>query len=236
MDLSRDLLPDEVHVWQAALDVGSARLADLSALLSEDELRRAARFHFPLDRDRWIAAHGLLRVILGRYVATAPAALRFELGTYGKPKLIDEVLGFNLSHSGDQALIAVTKQGEVGVDIERLRSDFSPEEMAANVFSPQERADLHSLPSDIRHHAFLTLWTGKEAYVKARGDGLSFPLSQLTLRLDPQTRTFQVEDATEDGSRPPLSLCQILDSEKFVAALAVEGSLTAICLLASGIL
>ena len=225
---------EEVHVWQ--LDLESAPLTDLALLLSEDELRRAARFHFDHDRDHWVAAHGLLRVILGRYLASSPASLQFGCGPFGKPKLIGEALQFNLSHTGGQALLAVARQREVGVDIERLRSDFSPEELGGHTLSSQEQADLDSLPPKQRHHAFLTLWTGKEAYIKARGLGLSFPLSKLTLRPSPQSLVFQVEDTADTGFQTPLSLQQLPVSEDFVAALAVEGSLTAIRLLASGIL
>ena len=229
-----DLPQGEVHVWQ--LDLESALLADLALLLSEDEQRRAARFHFDRDRDHWVTAHGLLRVILGRYLASSPAALQFGRGPFGKPKLIGEALHFNLSHTGGQALLAVARQCEVGVDIERLRSDFSPDELASHVFSSMEQADLFSLTPAERHHAFLTLWTGKEAYTKARGLGLSFPLSKLTLRPSPQSRMFQVEDTADAGFQTPLSLQQLPVSEDFVAALAVEGPLTAIRLLASGIL
>jgi 4'-phosphopantetheinyl transferase len=229
-----ELPQGEVHVWQ--LDLENVPLADLTPLLSEDEQRRAARFHFDRDRDHWIASHGLLRVILGRYLAASPTALQFENGPFGKPKLIGEALHFNLSHTGGLALLAVARQCEVGVDIERLRSDFSPEELGGHIFSATEQADLHSLPPEQRHHAFLTLWSGKEAYTKARGLGLSFPLSKLTLRLSPQSLVFQVEDTSDTGFHSPISLQQLPVFENFVAALAVEGSLTAIRLLASGIL
>jgi 4'-phosphopantetheinyl transferase len=224
----------EVHVWQ--LDLESAPFASIAPLLSEDEQRRAARFHFDRDRDRWTASHGLLRMILGRYLASSPAALQLEHGPFGKPKLIGEALHFNLSHSGGHALVAVARQCEVGVDIERLRSDFSPEELAAHVFSSVEQANLLALPPAERPHAFLKIWTGKEAYTKARGLGLSFPLSKLTLRPSPQSLMFQVEDTSDTGFHSPISLQQLPFFENFVAALAVEGPLTAIRLLASGVL
>lgn len=222
----------EVHVWPIELDRHIRQMEELHASLSEDEQRRAARFRFPQDRDRWIAAHSLLRVILSCYLETRPELLRFALGPYGKPALIGDSLQFNLSHSDRMALIAVAKHGEVGVDIERRRSNFSPEELARQFFSPAEQAVLLSLPSDQRHEFFFTLWTGKEAYVKARGTGLSFPLAQLTLRPDTNTPTLWAEDASSDHSHPPISLTRLNISENYAAALAFEGSLTAIRLLA----
>ena len=227
-----DMPPAEVHVWSMTLDVGNAQLAELNALLSEDEQRRAARFHFARDRDRWIAAHGKLRLILGRYLDTAPMAQRFGLGPFGKPYLADEALRFNLSHSDNQALVAVAKRSEVGVDIERRRSNFSPEELAAQVFSPQEQSAFRALPPQKQHKAFLDLWTAKEAYIKARGLGFSFPLTQLTIRPDPDSSVFWTEDASDDGTQPFLSLQRLNISDDFSAALAFEGPLTAIRLLA----
>ncbi len=210
-----------VHIWRFELDREDAPLEHLAA----DEHARAARFQFAPDARRWITGRSLLRRTLGECLKCDPHTLQFETGPWGKPRLKSSPLRFNLSHSGGLLLLALAWDQEVGVDIEHLRHDFVPEDLAAPVCSPQEQTALRQTAPAERHAAFLALWTAKEAYVKARGMGLSFPLPQLTLTLAESTGEYEVKDSSQSSTGPGISVCRLDAGPGFVASLAVEGGL-----------
>jgi len=180
---------DEVHVWRAALARSPAEVETLKRLLSEDELRRAERFHFEHDRSSFVVARGTLREILIPYVGLPPELLRFGQNAYGKPELVGApgvtLVRFNLSHAGGLALYAVAAGREVGVDIEIVRESVPCEELAERFFSRREVAALLALPAGDRTRAFFECWTRKEAYIKGRGEGLSLPLDSFDVSLAP---------------------------------------------------
>jgi len=180
------LAQDEVHVWCMALDQDSALVEQFHQTLDSDEQERAAKFYFPKDRQHFIVARGLLRLILGRYLNQAPAQLRFAYNAYGKPSLdISTSLHFNLSHSKGLALLGVSSDRELGIDLEFIRTDFPFEQVAKSVFSVPEQAVLRSLPDSLKPEAFFNAWTRKEAYIKALGQGLSIPLDQFDVAFVP---------------------------------------------------
>jgi len=180
---------DEVHVWQASLDQSESQIANYHRTLAADERARAERFHFSADRRRFVVARGALRAILGLYLNRAPECLSFRYSSYGKPELASEKgadqIYFNLSHSNGMALYAVSYGCQVGVDLECLRSNLEVEQIAERFFSRREVSALHALPAAVRRHAFFLCWTRKEAYIKARGEGLSLPLTQFDVSLTP---------------------------------------------------
>lgn len=182
---SLDLSSDQVDVWRARLDLPAEALEQLDGTLSKEEKDRAARFYFPADRDRFIASHGCLRDVLRRYLHCEPGQLTFTADSYGKPALGDHDLEFNLTHSGDLALVAVTRGRKVGVDVERIRAGISSFVIARQYFSKAEVAELETLPIDGRQTAFFTCWTRKEAYIKAQGLGLTLPLESFDVSLLP---------------------------------------------------
>lgn len=130
---------DEVHVWRAALNVTASCIQSLQRTLTTDERARAERFHFQKDRDHFIVARGQLRAVLGRYLDVEPSQLRFSYGPYGKPSLARESGGgdicFNVSHAGGLALYAVTRGRDIGIDVERIGTDFANEQVADRFFS-----------------------------------------------------------------------------------------------------
>jgi 4'-phosphopantetheinyl transferase len=217
----------EVHVWRTTLDPATSCVERLQRTLSADEWSRAARFHFPRDRRRFIVARGVLRDILSRLLGVQPAALGFRYSAYGKPALADDVdeegLRFNVSHSHEMALFAVTRGREVGVDIEYLGRETACEEIAERFFSARERASLRRLPAAMKHQAFFNCWTRKEAYIKAHGEGLSLPLDQFDVSLAPGEPVALL--ATHSDPREVLrwSLQALTPGPDYVAALAVEG-------------
>jgi 4'-phosphopantetheinyl transferase len=170
------LPPAEVHVWLVGLDVPPPRLAALAAALAPEEHARAMRFRLARHRDRWTAARGALRAILGAYLRRAPAGLRLESDGHGKPYLHHghgpAPLRFNLAHADDVALVAVAWRRDVGVDVERERPDGADLEIARRLFPADEAAALARLAPPLRGRAFVALWTAHEAYAKAVGRGL----------------------------------------------------------------
>lgn len=180
-----------VHVWRVRLD--SPRVGDDAAeLLSDVERERAGRFFQEHHRRRFVAAHAGLRRILAGYLARPARELRFTVGPHGKPSLVDSaasgrMLEFNLSHSADLAVIAVAWERPVGVDLERWKREMNHLELAERFFSPGERARLRALAE--RHddlvHGFFAAWSRKEAYLKARGEGVTRGLHHFDVTLAP---------------------------------------------------
>src|SRR5215213_3885133 len=210
-----------VHVWRLTLDQEDDRLERFRKTLEPDELKRAARFHFEKHRRHFIVAHGFLRSIIARYLETQADALRFSYGAYGKPALASgHSLRFNLSHSNELALLAVTLDAELGVDVEHIRADFATEDIAHRFFSHAEVEAFSALPKEEQVAAFFRCWTRKEAYIKAIGKGLSQPLDAFDVTLAPGTPPALLRAEDDDASR--WLLTDIDAGTGYAGALAVE--------------
>lgn len=221
-----ELAPAALHVWRVELDVPAATRARLWLVLSEDERQRARRFHFALDMDRFVAAHAALRLILARYLGGADAAgLRFSTGPFGKPALGGR-LQFNLSHSHALALCAIA-YSRVGVDVEKMRPDFATNDIASRHFSPRENRTLRAVGAAERCAAFFACWTRKEAYVKARGEGLSLPLDAFDVSLAPGETPALIETRPDPSEARRWSLWSLDVGAGYAAAVAVEGESSA---------
>jgi 4'-phosphopantetheinyl transferase len=219
----RELTSDEIHIWCASLEQPVSRF---QRLLSTDEIIRSERFHFEEDRRRFIVRHGILRTLLGCYLGVEPSRLQFCCGKNEKPKLTDEFsrgnLRFNLSHSGGLALYAFTCGREIGVDIERVRDIPEMEQIAERFFSIREHAVFRALPESEKKEAFFNCWTRKEAFIKATGDGLSWPLDRFDVSLVPgePARLLKIEGDSRAASR--WSIQDLKPASGFAAALAVK--------------
>ena len=200
-----EFTPDEVDLWLVpSLDCPAGLQGALGQTLSGDESDRAARFHFAQDRNRFIAARSILREILSFYLNCCPAEVCFAYQPNGKPHLrfqplLNKDLRFNLSHSGEVAMYAISRGREIGVDVELSRLNISWAELAGSFFATGEVAALHRLSAKDRMRGFFNCWTRKEAYVKARGEGLSIPLD-----------AFEVSLAPTD----PPALCRVSDPKE----------------------
>jgi 4'-phosphopantetheinyl transferase len=212
----------EVHVWRVTLDRGPSELLRARETLSNDETLRADRFHFQRDRDSFIATRGTLRQLLGSYLECAPEELAFNYGAYGKPSVRQDLLGrgveFNVSHSHGLALMAFALGRRLGVDVEFMRPGVASEEIAKRFFSPQEVAELRSLPLAMRPEGFFLCWTRKEAYVKAVGDGLQIPLTSFNVSLTPSTA-----ERLESADSERWTLRSLRPNDGFVGAVVAEG-------------
>jgi 4'-phosphopantetheinyl transferase len=222
-----ELPPDEVHVWRATLDQPQGCYAALMRILSPDEQARADRFHFAADRRRHILARGITRSLVGRILDRPADALQFKYNAFGKPALARSqqcTIEFNVSHSGDLVLVALSHSRILGVDVERMKPDMATAEIASRFFSPNECRALSALAADLQCSAFFCCWTRKEAYLKARGDGLSLPLDQFDVAFVPgaEPRLLETRHDPAEVSRWTLRALDVGPGHK--AALVAEGS------------
>ncbi len=217
----------EVHVWRSSLSLPIARVRAFERTLAPDERARAHRFVHEKDRDRFIVSRGVLREILGRYLGRDPRLLRFDYNPFGKPMLSADgglpALSFNVSHADEIALCAVTRGRETGVDIERIRPDVGVEDVAARCLSKYEIGTLRGLPASCRLEAFFACWTRKEAYLKAKGGGLSLPLDGFDVSLAPEHPAALLGVHGDAAEANRWSLRALFPGQGYVAALAVEG-------------
>jgi 4'-phosphopantetheinyl transferase len=179
---------EDVHLWRCIFRPDMGELRRFEALLDNEEMARANRFLKSIDRDHFTYYHGVLRIILSEYTKTSARFLEFDHNRYGKPELRRclnyESVKFNLSHSQDMAVIGVTLNREIGVDVEYKRPIEQDKYIAINYFSESESALLSSLNKEDFEVAFLAYWTLKEASAKAIGKGLSMPLDQFAVSLE----------------------------------------------------
>ena len=221
------LADHEVHVWRAQIELPSSQVQRLGGILTDDELERARRFYFEIDRQRFITARATLRSILSRYIPSSPGHLRFYYNQYGKPSLAPEfsstLLNFNLSHSGSMALFAITRNMEIGVDVERVHSDFEYEEIAKRFFSVNEVATLRTIPTEKKLEAFYNCWTRKEAYIKAHGKGLSLPLDSFDVSFAPGEPPMLLMTRDEPQEHALWTFLDLYPGIGYVGAVAVKG-------------
>ena len=185
---SQPLAGSDIQVWCVSLDSLLQELDAFFSLLSSDEKASAERFYFETDRNRFIVGRGLLRTFIAGYVDIKPSQVEFAYGNFGKPGLSlgtgNKNLEFNLSHSKDLALYSFNLKRRVGIDIEDIRPMPDMDDFAEKFFSPREAELLNSLSGEKKSEVFFTLWTCKEAFLKAHGSGLMFPLSHVEISLD----------------------------------------------------
>ncbi len=221
-----DLRHEDVHVWRVALDSDRRTYENYWTALAPDEKARAERYHFARDRDRFVVARGVLRTILGRYLSLSPQNVRFSYTEYGKPYLPFDLapsdITFNLTHSHGLAVLAVARARQIGVDLEYVRPDLASESIAERFFARAEVTTLLSQPPLLRTEAFFHCWTRKEAFIKAIGEGLSYPLDQFTVAFTPESppALLEIRGSAKEARR--WALFDLAPGEGYVGALAVQ--------------
>ena len=220
------LLPNEVHVWQANLDLPVQQLQKLLETLSIEEQERAERFRFEQHRQRFTASRGILRALLGHYLGVTAKEVQFCYGNHGKPALAEKwcnrTLQFNLSHSEHLALYALAWNRQVGIDLEHIRPATDIEQISKRFFIAQEYADLIALPQKQQREAFFRYWTCKEAYLKAIGDGIA-GLSQVEISFSNPKAPCVIWYGGDSYSSQTWSLQTLAPAPNYTGALAVEG-------------
>jgi 4'-phosphopantetheinyl transferase len=217
---------NDIHVWKTNLKRDDHFIQYLLKILSEDERIRAERFFQKKDQISFIVSRGMRRIILSYYLNEEPSEFRFEYSQYGKPSLAtaEGSLNFNLSHSSGLAVYAITRHQKIGIDVERIISNFPCEETAERFFSQRENKELQEIEAGKpTEHAFFTCWTRKEAYIKARGEGLSMPLDQFDVSVSPHKPAKLLANRINSRDIARWNLMDIVLYPGFVSTLAVEG-------------
>jgi 4'-phosphopantetheinyl transferase len=221
------LQPGQVHVWSVRLDQPVNRANVRSRTLSADELERAARFRFERDRRRFVVARTALRAILARYLRLDPASIGFTYGPQGKPALDGSIgereLRFNLSHSEELALVAVTAGRPLGIDLEAVLSFEDVKYVPARIFSARELAEFKSLAPTQHEAAFFNAWTRKEAFVKATGLGFTTDVVDVEVTFAPGQPARLVRLHGDADAAASWSLRELIVAPRYVAAVALKG-------------
>jgi 4'-phosphopantetheinyl transferase len=217
-------LPDRVRLWVARLQANPKELAEPWSMLSAEERERANRFAFERDRVRFVMARAVLRTLLGSRLGLSPNKVEFTYSTTGKPSLGGDLarleLQFNLAHSADLALFAATDRGAVGVDVEQIRPMPDMSDVSERFFSAHECDELKKLPVEARVELFFRIWTRKEAWLKATGEGITGPLRSVEVLPGAGGGAMSAVTAVASAGMR-LQLYDLAPAPGFVGALAI---------------
>lgn len=221
------LATDEVHIWRANLNRKNGALERFKGFLAENEIKRANRYYFDRDRKRFIVKQAVLRMILGLfYLDCGPHAISFGTNQYGKPYLKWEFykgsLFFNVSDSNQLALFAFARNSKIGIDVEFLRTLPDATEIAAQFFTKEENIALQALSQHRQKEAFFNCWTRKEAFIKATGKGLNYPLDQFAVSLTPNETARLISIENDHLDVDDWSLVSMVPKDGYIGALAVK--------------
>ena len=211
-----------ILVWYCSFETNKKCLQEYFELLSMDEKKKVDRFKFEKDKNCYIITRGILRILLGHYLSIKPNKIIFKYTSFGKPYLtFENSLKFNISHSGDMAVFAFFQNQEIGVDIEKIKEDFDVLELAQNFFSKTEITTLEKQSPEDLPKAFFRCWTRKEAFIKAEGSGLSFPLDKFAVSLDDDHQAELIETQWNPSEKKQWSLFSFTPATGYIAAVAV---------------
>lgn len=223
------LLDNQVHLWLVNLNISNKQIAEeLTNILSPDEMARADRFRFEEHKNRFIAARGFLRKIISYYLQISSREITFKYSDRGKPELANNNLKFNLSHSQDTALYALTNNNLIGIDLEYLRSNVECDKIAQRFFSPAESELINSLPPKQKTQTFFHFWTIKEAYLKATGEGLVGGLETVKIDLNGDAEVIVKAIANNSTEANNWFFSSFIPQNDFIASVAINTRETAL--------
>lgn len=211
-----------VHLWSRRLEVSEAEVRACYELLSTEERERAQRFKIERPRTDFVLTRGTLRLLLGQYLGIEAKAVQFRYENKGKPFLAEEGgLDFNVSHTNGLALMGFVRSRSIGVDVEKIRPDTEVGKLAERFFSDGERRDLRLLRGDELRAAFFRVWTRKEAYIKATGDGLSLPLDQFDVSIAAGDRSALSATRPDAAEAERWTVSDVTIPDGYAAAVAI---------------
>lgn len=216
-----------LHIWSVRLSDHNNRLENYWEILSKEEIEKAKAFRFIKDRRCFIIARGVLRNLLGNYLQVDPLHIHFKYGAHGKP-YVDHpsMLQFNISHSRNMLLLGFVKTASIGIDVEYTKREIDVKKIAQNFFSREEITSLRAVKEEGQLDAFYNCWTRKEAFIKALGSGLSFPLDQFVVSLDNPGDANLIETKWDSQEKEKWVLKAIQPEEDYVGAVSVKGKIT----------
>lgn len=218
------LSAEEAHIWRADLDLDDCFQNSFLKLLSPDEKKRAQKFRFAKDSRYFIAARGILRSLIGKYLEKNPAEISFQYNEFCKPGIANNKhLHFNISHSQNIALFAFTDKFNVGVDVEFVNPNIEVKDIASKFFSTNEIRKLLLLPEEQQTLGFFNCWTRKEAFIKAVGEGLSFPLDRFEVSLEPDEPAKLLATYWDPKAVSRWSIFSMSPGANFVGSLVIDG-------------
>ena len=221
-----NLKPHTVHIWSLNFAVNDDAFNRYHSLLSEDEKKRASKFKFYKDKRCYVVTRGCLRLLSASYLEKNARDIVFVYEKYGKPRYKHKtILNFNVSHSGDIAVIGFVYEHAIGIDIEKIKNDFDTFEIASNFFSKKEIAALREIPESQKYKAFYRCWTRKEAFIKAKGIGLSFPLDKFSVTLDSDLNAELIQTQWDTYEKLKWQFTSFIPSEDYIAAFTVNSQI-----------
>jgi 4'-phosphopantetheinyl transferase len=211
---------NSIQLW--LIDIQSFDLTKIIELLSTEEIQKGESYHFSEDRNKFLICRGVLRFLIGHYLGISGHEIIFSYNKFGKPEIAIPNLFFNLSHSGDFGLLAFSKKVPIGVDLELIRP-FDYESIIKTIFSPVEQTLFQTIPDELKTRAFYLLWTQKEALIKGIGKGLSFPLTDFSVSLNPKTDFSVVEVPNfNDSANEVWEIYNIFFNSRYCSAIAFK--------------
>jgi 4'-phosphopantetheinyl transferase len=212
-----------INVWIVNA-TSELHLGPYFGYLSVAETQKAAKFRFQKDKANFVLGRSILRILAGHYLSEDPKKVKFKYNKYGKPQLADSnILRFNIAHSEDSIVLGFSENMAIGIDVEKIKTDFDIMEIARNYFSEREIEALGNFPPSQRARAFYRCWTRKESFIKAKGTGLSFPLNAFTVSLNRDDSAKLLETQWQASERSEWNLYSFTPSEGYLAALTVYG-------------
>jgi 4'-phosphopantetheinyl transferase len=218
----REHLAGQIVVWIAQLSQTQDSLGFLEPCLDAKDRERAVRFKFADDRARFVLGRGLLRKCLGHYLEQTPETIELGYSDLGRPILAhDETIQFNISHSNDLIALAVTANAKVGIDVERVERHPDLLELAARIFSEHDLQAFQALPANEALAVFYRVWTRKEAYLKARGEGITEGLPLISASFGPE-KTSTITDTRDANAAQTWRVVDLFVPNDYMGCLACD--------------
>lgn len=216
---------NEIHVWFININITlNKKITILNNYLSEDENLKTSKFKFKKDKNCSIITRGALRLLSGKYLNLNPKNIKFNYGEYGKPDFDFETnLKFNVSHSGNMAVIGFVLNDDIGIDVEKIKTDFDVFDIVSNYFSSLEIESLKELPTKEQVKGFYRCWTRKESFIKAKAKGLSFPLDSFSVSLESDEKVELLETKWNKNEKELWKLFSFSPEEGYLGAVSVKG-------------
>ncbi|MGB5418188.1 4'-phosphopantetheinyl transferase family protein [Algibacter sp.] len=220
---------NQTQIWFINFDISEQEIASLNNFLSEDEILKASKFRFQKDKKSSIITRGVLRLLSSKYLNTKPGEIKFKYGEFGKPEFdLDTEIKFNVSHSGNMAVIGFVLNDDIGIDIEEIKSNFDVSEIAKSHFSSLEIKALNNLPKAEQVKGFYRCWTRKESFIKAKAKGLSFPLDSFSVSINSDKNAKLLETNWDKNEKDLWKLYSFTPQENYLGAVSVKGNIESI--------